>query len=126
MRLALPEMNRKKFIRILAITAGLLFAAYAVTYYFITQSEPFEETVVFVSASSLLKENVGEVQKVRLAPFGFSIEVVGGEGSADFECSVVGSKGSAEVRVFLKKESWKWRVVSASLVSPDGNISLQE
>src|SRR5882672_4019747 len=102
MRIALPQMNRKRFIRILAITAGLLSAAYVVTYYFITQSEPFEETVAFISASSLLREKVGEVQKVTLAPFGFSIEVVGGDGSADFECSVVGSKGSAEVHVLLK------------------------
>ncbi len=103
----------------LKIIIGVVIVAVVISpfvgYYLAVSSEPYNFSKQVIQNSASIKQTVGEVQSIRLAPFGYSIKYTGPEGSAEFESRVIGSKGSANLNIKLKKNLGTWEVIAAQL-----------
>ncbi len=79
------------------------------------KSDAYERANVFVMTSPFIRQQLGDVRKMRLHPFGYSIRISGVSGHAEFSCSLEGTQGNGELAVTLLKEVGVWRVSSATL-----------
>lgn len=111
-------MRKKTKIVIVAVLLILVTTPF-IGYFMATSSEPFQHTKNAIQASPSIKEVVGDIQTVKLAPFGYSVKYSGPQGWANFETDVVGTKGSGTLFVKLEKNLGAWQFTGAKLNGKD-------
>ena len=99
---------------VVVIVVMVLLACIA-GYVLALRSDAYERANGFVMTSPFIRQQLGDVRKMRLHPFGFSIRVSGVSGRAEFSCSLEGTQGNGELAVTLLKEVGVWRVSAATL-----------
>jgi len=107
-------MSKKNKVMIGIFLLILLVAPFA-SHYMATNSEPFHYSTKAIEESVAVKESVGNVTSVQLAPFGYSVRYVGSQGWADFEIEVAGIKGSGILFVKLERDLGTWQIIGARL-----------
>lgn len=70
----------------------------------------------------MIKDALGEVTEVNLAPFGYSVKYSGPQGWAEFETEIIGEKANGTVCVKLEKNLGAWQIVGASLNGHNINL----
>ena len=75
-------------------------------------SDAYKISEAFIRNNKEIRGVVGNDIKFGLIPMG-SVKISGREGAARFRIHVKGSKGSTDVRIFLRKTRGKWQIVSA-------------
>lgn len=107
-------MSRKIKIGVLALIAVSVIATFAA--YFMTKtSEPHQYLEKTVHTSPAVKDVVGDVKSIKLAPFGYSVRYSGPQGWAQVETEVIGTKGTGTLFVNLESNLGAWQVTGARL-----------
>lgn len=97
------------------LTMGIL----AGTLYVIKASAAYRTAESFILNSEEIRAVVGDQPRFGLLPAG-SVRTSKGQGTAEFEIHVKGSKGETDVRIILRSENGRWRVVSAVFTDAGG------
>jgi hypothetical protein len=84
-----------------------------VAYFIAKHSEPYRYFEKRVHNSLVIKEMVGEVESIKLAPFGYSVRYNGAQGWAQFETRVVGPQATGTLFVSLESKLGAWQVTGA-------------
>jgi len=100
---------------VVLLTMGLL----AGTLYMIKASAAYRTAESFILNSEEIRSAVGDHPRFGLFPAG-SVRTSRGQGTADLKVHVKGSKGETDVRLMLKSENGRWRVVSAVFTDASG------
>jgi DNA-directed RNA polymerase subunit RPC12/RpoP len=104
----------KTFIVIAIVMIIIIFSgSIASVFFMLTRSDAYKSSKNFIKNSREIRAVVGNNMRFGLVTLGF-VKMSGREGTAKFKIRVRGSKGSTEVRVFLRKTADEWRVVAAS------------
>lgn len=122
-KMKLKILGQKIFKKLL-IVLFLIISIYGFSYIFSKHSQPFMTATLFIRSSEIIKNELGNVSKVDLYPFGYNIEFAGKTGSADFECDVSGSVRQGKVYVTLENGINGWHVVNANLEIGSNHVSL--
>lgn len=105
-----------KKIKTIIVIALLVLTILPIAGYFLARaSEPFEYLTQVIKASSTVKNFLGDVKEVKLAPFGYSVKYSGPHGWAEFKTEVIGEKAHGTLYVKLEKNLGVWQIVGASL-----------
>jgi hypothetical protein len=107
-------MGRKIKIAVLALIVVSVIATFA-AYFMAKSSEPYRYLEEVAHGSPAVKEVVGDVKSIKLAPFGYSVRYSGPQGWAEFETEVIGTKGSGTLFVKLESNLGAWQVTGARL-----------
>ena len=105
----------KKIKIIAAIVLLILIASPVVGYFLAKGSEPFQYSKQAIERSALVKDALGKVKEVNLAPFGYSVKYSGPQGWAEFETEVIGDKGHGTLQIKLEKNLGAWKIIGARL-----------
>ena len=104
----------KMFIVVAVLMIIIIFSgSIAGVFFILTRSDAYKSSKNFIKNSREIRAVVGNNMKFGLVTLGF-VRMSGKEGAANFKMRVRGSKGSTEVRIFLRKTTGEWRVVAAS------------
>jgi|688.fasta_scaffold931194_1 hypothetical protein len=93
----------------------IVLATPVISYLLALNSEPYELTKRAVVADKEIRETLGEIRNVRLAPFGYSVKYTGPDGRASFETTIHGSKADGKVFVSLERRVGAWQFTEATL-----------
>lgn len=104
---------RKKYKYILLFVVIILIVSPFVGYFLAMTSEPFGYTSNQIKNSVQLQEKIGNIGKISLEPFGYSIKYRGSKGWAEFEISVNGSTGTGLLVVKLEKKLGNWEILGS-------------
>ncbi len=113
---------KKKYQRYALMVICLTLLLSIVIYMSARYSEPYEAAERFIRKNHLLKEVIGQINKMRLAPLGYAFHYGGVSGRAEFEVIIVGEKTDASVFIKLVKEVGTWQVIRARLKLADGDF----
>lgn len=112
-----------KKIKIIVATILLVLIVSPIVGYFLARaSEPFEYSKKVIGTSTVVKDALGEVKEVKLAPFGYSVKYSGPQGWAEFETEIIGEKGHGTLQIKLEKNLGAWQVVGARLNGRQVNL----
>lgn len=100
---------------LIVVGVVILLAAYPTSWLVVTHSDAYATAVDFVKTNPRVREGLGAVRDVSVAPFGYSIRFSGAHGTAHFDLTVSGETASATVYVELEKKGI-WAVPLARLV----------
>lgn len=116
-------MNKK--LRIILITTVSLILIFFISLYMVViNSEPYSFAKKYVSNNDIVKEKLGNLTNISLAYFGYNVSYTGPNGVAKFKIKVTSKKGKGTVYISLDKESGKWNVKHAKLVSNESEIDI--
>lgn len=105
----------KKTKIIVVVVLLFLFVSPIIGYFMAKASEPFQYSTKVIKNSVPVKEELGDVKVIKLAPFGYSVRFSGPKGWAEFETEVIGTKGSGTLNIKLEKNLGTWEIVAAKL-----------
>jgi len=104
-----PNMKHFPKLLIIAIFAGLLL--YGFTFYSVSTGSAFKAFDGWCRQSQSLPAVVGQFQKVKLLPFGYSFVKNKGEtGLAGFSVRIIGSAKTINAKVAMTREGNTWKV----------------
>lgn len=113
-------MNKwKRWVLIVLIVTAI---AYPGAWLMVQQSDAFVDAETFIRHDHRVIEAIGTVRKVKLSPFGYSLEYSGANGNASFELSVDAERESATAFIELQKRGI-WEIKSARLIRADKKIT---
>lgn len=93
----------------------LLIAASIAGYLIAKASDPYKFTEKMILNSSVIKDRLGEIKSIKLAPFGYSVMYSGSKGNADFEIEISGSRNNGVLFVVLERNVGIWEISDAAL-----------
>lgn len=102
-------------ILVVLLTLGIL----AGTLYVIKASAAYRTAESFILKSEEIRASVGTPLQFGLFPAG-SVRTRQEGGTADFRIHVKGSKGETDVRITLKRENGRWKVLAAVFTDATG------
>lgn len=110
-------------IKIIAVVGLLILIVSPIAGYFLARaSEPFEYSKTIIRTSAVVKDALGEIKEVKLAPFGYSVKYSGPQGWAEFDTEVIREKGSSPLQIKIEKNIGVWQVVGARLNGRDVSL----
>ena len=112
---ALTRPTVRHVVALIAFIALLLLTIYFVA----TKTDAYEEAERFVHSDPRLLDTVGPVAEVHFR-FWNGFQFTGC--AANFSFEVVSQKGAFPVDVYLRCNAGRWRVESADIRSPDGQL----
>jgi hypothetical protein len=115
-------MGRKIGIAVAVLVAVSVIASFA-AYFMAKSSEPYRYFEKKANDSLVIKEVIGDVKSIKLAPFGYSVRYNGPQGWAQFETEVVGSKTTGTLFVKLESNLGVWQVTGARLNGKEIKLS---
>lgn len=105
----------KKVKIIIAVVVAILIITPIAGYFLAQSSEPFQFSKQAIQNSASIKQVIGDVRSIKLAPFGYFVKYTGPKGWAEFEVEVVGTKNSGTLNLKLEKNVGTWQIVGARL-----------
>ena len=112
-------MNKwKRWVLIAVVVTAI---AYPGAWWMVQQSDAYIDAETFIRNDHQVLEAIGAVRKVKLSPFGYSLEYSGANGDASFELSVEAERGSASAFIELQKRG-VWEVKFARLIRADKKV----
>lgn len=109
----LITMSKKS--KIIGIICLLLLTTPFIGYFIAKTSDPFQHARDVVFHSTVVRENLGEVISIKLAPFGYGVKYSGTQGEANFEIEVTGAERNGTLFVNLERDLGVWDIVGARL-----------
>jgi hypothetical protein len=107
-------MDAKKIGRTIAIAAFFGIALYAIVYLMASNSDGFEFIEQKIRTSEVVKEQVGDIKKVRPSLLGpYDQKTVGSDEWVSMTISVSGTEKAIELDVKAKKTNGVWVLVTA-------------
>lgn len=107
-------MKRKYKFMLLFVVVILIVSPF-IGYFLAKSSEPFRYTSSQIKNSIQLQEKLGNINKITLEPFGYSIKYRGPKGWAEFEVNLDGTTGTGRLVVKLEKNLGDWEVRGSKL-----------
>ena len=104
----------KEITRKIVIALAPLIASTVVAYWAVQQTESYKIAEAYVTEMREV-DRLGHPIAIRLRFFGYSMEVSGSSGTAEFSFDVKGDGHNAVAHVRLKKDLGQWSVVGAKL-----------
>ena len=104
-------INQQKYFFWGGLIVILFIISYPISYVIVLTSEPYQYVQKELMASDVIIKKIGTIKKVNLDFFGYVLKSDGAEKSADFQITVVGVKGKAEVNTKLKTKLGEWEIV---------------
>lgn len=102
-------MDTKKISRTIAVAAFFGLALYAMVYLMASRSDGFEFIEQKIRASEVVKEQVGDIKKVRPSLLGpYDQKTVGSDEWVSMNISVTGTTKEIELDVKAKKTNGVW------------------
>jgi len=108
---------------ILIVILGGAFITFFATNFIIKPSEAYKISMNLIYTNQLIKEKLGEIEKVGFTIFGGQ-EFAEGElsGNALFEFYIKGNKGKGYLRLKMTKEFGTWKINKALFVKENEKI----
>ena len=114
-------INMNKWKRWVLIAVIVTAIAYPGAWLMVQQSDAYIDAEAFIRNDHQVLETIGAVRKVKLSPFGYSLEYSGANGNASFELSVEAEREPATVYIELQKRG-VWEVKFARLIRADKKV----
>ena len=109
----------RKFTRYFVIAAAITALSIPAAWFGVQRTDAYAAATSHARTSVDVLSHVGEVQKIDLAFFGYSIHVAGSDGSANFNLKLNGSIAKGTLHVDLVRHG-SWQVKGSRLVLTDG------
>ena len=103
------------------IAAVIAVVSYPGSWLLVQQSDAYSDAEAFVRNDPRVVEALGAVRKVKLSPFGYSLNYSGASGNASFEMAVEAERESATAFIELQKRGI-WEIKLARLIRADEEV----
>jgi hypothetical protein len=116
----------RKKIKIILFASIFLIVTFFISLYVIANnSEPFQLAKDYILNNSTISSELGDVNDISLAYFGYNISYSGPRGNAEFEIDVSSKNNNGKVFISMTKESGKWDIKKARLIRDNRIIDIK-
>ncbi len=108
----MARITKRKFFLILLVLIPLV---YFLGYFIATAVGPYNQAKEFVYQNRILREKIGTITELKLAPFGYSVKMTGSHGLANYELRLKATNTNGKVFIGFEKDTGVWKITKAKL-----------